>query len=228
MEIETAINHKIPILPVLIGNTPMPNADELPPSIATIAVQNAVPVGVLHDFHTHMQMLLPQIETILGALAKRSAIHTNVDIIYRACQAIMRFLSDSAYQSQQGFLDHVVWQVSGASTFMSTARLHDIAVTLFLHRVTRLANFIELHFIISFWADGAEMEHALAGWVIRQLEETPLITDGPFSFTEETDRYQLKVRWSDEDARSVWKIVTDEPLRLSLAYVATISPIRHD
>src|SRR5215831_13785015 len=40
MEVETALAHKIPILPVLIGNTPMPIPEELPKSIASIAYQN--------------------------------------------------------------------------------------------------------------------------------------------------------------------------------------------
>src|SRR5215470_12822241 len=39
-EIEAAIAKGVPVLPVLIGNTPMPTAEELPASIGGIAMQN--------------------------------------------------------------------------------------------------------------------------------------------------------------------------------------------
>src|SRR5215813_12458878 len=68
MEIEAAIANKITILPVLIGATPMPEPEQLPASIRSLATQNAAVIGVAHDFHTHMQMLLPKIEGILGML----------------------------------------------------------------------------------------------------------------------------------------------------------------
>ena len=43
---------------------------------------------------------------------------------------------------------------------------------------------------------------------------------------QRNDAIQLKIRSSDEDARTVWKMITDQPLQLSLAYIATISPAR--
>src|SRR5688500_17385621 len=48
-EIEVAIASQVPVLPVLIGNTAMPNSDSLPASISTIARQNAMTVGVLNE-----------------------------------------------------------------------------------------------------------------------------------------------------------------------------------
>jgi hypothetical protein len=43
-----------------------------------------------------------------------------------------------------------------------------------------------------------------------------------------TTAYDLKIRWSDEDPRQVWKMITDLPLRLSLTYVATVSLKRRE
>src|SRR5262249_28831288 len=37
LEIETAFREKRSILPVLVGNTPMPNKDQLPPSLKDLA-----------------------------------------------------------------------------------------------------------------------------------------------------------------------------------------------
>jgi hypothetical protein len=35
---------------------------------------------------------------------------------------------------------------------------------------------------------------------------------------------ELEIRPSDEDPGQIWQMITDEPLRLSLAYVAAVSP----
>ena len=83
---------------------------------------------------------------------------------------------------------------------------------------------IELHFILSFWADNADMEQVGAGGVMLQIELNPIVPDEYFGPDwMETDCI-LRVRWSDEDPRHVWKMITDEPLRFSLACVATVSP----
>jgi hypothetical protein len=223
MEIEVAIANHVPVLPVLIGNTPMPDVEELPASISTIAAQNAVTVGVLHDFNTHMQALLPKIESILRALAATSVAHSDPYLIDRACNGIVSYLSYKAIESIQ-FAQALQWSVIGTNEFGYLQN----SVTLFLHRVARLAELIELHFILSFWARTPSEEHVLAGWVIFQLEQTPIIPNEFFSPDAMTTEYDLKIRWSDEDARQVWKMITDKPLRLSLTYVATVSPKRRE
>jgi hypothetical protein len=161
MEIEAAIANNVTVLPVLSGNTPMPNADELPASISTIARQNAVTVGVLRDFDTHMQTLLPKIESILGTLARQSIVISDPMVIDHACD-------------------------------------------------------------LSFWSQNVSMIHRVTGWVLKELEQTPLISDDGNIDSRPT--WDLKIRRGDEDARQIWKMITDRPLQLSLAYIATISP----
>ena len=92
LELETAAAAGIPILPVLIGNTPMPAAEQLPPAIATITQQNAHTVGVLRDFDTHMRALLPQIESILGTLSMQTVAALKPDAVRVACNGVIRFL----------------------------------------------------------------------------------------------------------------------------------------
>lgn len=220
VEIEAALDNHVPVLPVLIGHTPMPDPDALPASIAAIASQNAVTVGVSHDFHTHMQSLLPTIEAILGRLAIQSVVTADPDVIHLACQAIISYLGET--YSRTGVEEwNVVWEVVSPRDFVKNQQLH---VTLFLHRVERLGELLELHFILSFWGYFAISDHRLAGWVIRQLERTPVIPGEYFSPGPEAVECELKIRCSDEDSRQVWQMITDEPLRLSLSYVATVSP----
>jgi hypothetical protein len=93
-----------------------------------------------------------------------------------------------------------------------------------MHRIVRLDQLLELHFILSFWGIAAAAEHKLSGWVLRHLERKPVIPGAFFDPGPDTVACRLKVRPSDEDPRQIWQMITDEPLRLSLAYVATISP----
>ena len=224
LEIEAALENRVPILPVLIGNTMMPDPDDLPTSIAAIAFQNAFSVGVSHDFDTHMQSLLPTVEAMLGKLARQSIVTADPDVIHRACEAIIAYLKDTyALDDDRGW--SVEWQVVGTRDFVKT---NQVFVTLFLHRVARLGAFLELHFILSFWGISAVNEHLLAGWVIRQLERTPVIPGAFFNPGQEDGPCELKIRRSDEDPRQVWQMITDEPLCLSLAYVATVSPKPND
>jgi hypothetical protein len=84
---------------------------------------------------------------------------------------------------------------------------------------------LELHFIVSFWAEQVEHEHTLAGGTLHHFDKSPLILlDLP---TMDQRAFVITIRRSEEDARQIWKLITDEPLKLSLPYVATIS-VRED
>jgi hypothetical protein len=218
MEIEAAIANQVPVLPVLIGNTPMPDADAMPKSISVIASQNADRVGVLLDFHSHMQMLLPKIESILGTLAMTS-IGSSELLVHRACQSIIGYLKESALGNPH-LAKWLRWTIIGVEGFDNP---QDDRVTFYLHRVRRWTELIELHFILSFWARDPRLEQATVGCVMHQLEKSPIIPleDMPSNLLPYD--WTLKVRWSDEDPRQVWKMITDRPLRLTLAYVATVS-----
>ena len=218
-EIENALAKNIPVLPVLIGNTPMPNPDQLPPSIASIARQNAPTVGVLNDFETHMRALMPWIESILVSLSSDSIVTSNPEILTRACAGITLFLRESF----SSYLPSPEWRVIGTAG-VANPNYSGNMVGLYLHRVVRLPESLQLHFILSIWADDVSYEQSVAGWIIRQLEQHPVIPEKFFLRALEDLNLQLKIRRSDEDPRAIWKMITDQPLRLSLAYVATVSP----
>jgi TIR domain-containing protein/uncharacterized protein DUF4255 len=215
LEIEAAIANRITVLPVLIGSTPMPDADELPKSIATLAAQNAATLGVSFDFNSHMLMLLTRIEAILGVLAKTSVVASDPFVIQRASQAVVRFLQEESTKQQL----FVQWNLAGSNDFSGG---YQNGATVYLHRVARLAEVVDLHLLVSFWTNASDQQ-ALTGFVMRLFEESPVIPDSLLSDTGAADFY-VKLRWSDEDPRQVWKMITDERLRLSLACVATLAP----
>ncbi|WP_435685806.1 TIR domain-containing protein [Sedimenticola selenatireducens] len=58
MEIETALNKAIPIIPVLVKNSTMPDADELPESLQLLAYLNAIPIPGEPFFHNGVDLLI--------------------------------------------------------------------------------------------------------------------------------------------------------------------------
>jgi hypothetical protein len=214
MELEAAVAAGVPILPVLIGSTPMPRPQDLPASVAAIATQNAAVLGVLHDFDTHMRALLPQIESMLGGLVAGSIITREPHALGIACNGIVPFLQHTVPMGPV----FVQWSVFGTRDFQQGP---DSVVSLYLHRTSHLGDFVELHVLLSFWFQAADATHVIAGLVMQRIEQEPVV---PASFLMQAGvPLQVKLRRSDEDPRQVWKMVTDLPLQLSLAYIATVS-----
>jgi WD40 repeat protein len=70
VEVETALRRRVPIIPVLIGSTRMPSAEQLPPGLKDFAFRNAVKVDTGQDFDYHMDRLIRSMDAILGQAPK--------------------------------------------------------------------------------------------------------------------------------------------------------------
>jgi formylglycine-generating enzyme required for sulfatase activity len=65
MEIEAALERKLPVVPILIDRTRMPGEADLPPSLAPLAYRNAIDLDQGRDFHHHVNRLINGIERLL-------------------------------------------------------------------------------------------------------------------------------------------------------------------
>src|SRR5689334_21318044 len=65
IEVEIALKRDIRVIPLLIGNTKMPSATQLPDSIKDFAFRNAVRVDPGADFDHHCERLTRAIDRIL-------------------------------------------------------------------------------------------------------------------------------------------------------------------
>ena len=54
IEIESALEREIPVIPILIDHTRMPSQADLPPSLAELTYRNAIEVDQGRDFHHHV------------------------------------------------------------------------------------------------------------------------------------------------------------------------------
>src|SRR5271156_588127 len=70
VEVETALRRRVPLIPILIGATKMPNSDQLPPSLKDFAFRNAVKVDTGQDFDYHMDRLIRSMDAILEQAPK--------------------------------------------------------------------------------------------------------------------------------------------------------------
>ena len=65
IEIETALRRDIPVIPVLVQGGAIPEADQLPESLKTLAYRNGLSVRPDPDFHPDMDRLIKGIQTHL-------------------------------------------------------------------------------------------------------------------------------------------------------------------
>lgn len=67
-EIELAIEHNVPIIPILVQEATMPAADDLPATLTSLAYRNAVKVRPNPDFQNDMIRVMKGIESIDSAI----------------------------------------------------------------------------------------------------------------------------------------------------------------
>src|SRR6059058_4543571 len=58
LEIASALKCKIPVIPVLVDDAPMPKQEKLPPDIEPLVYRQALPLASGLDFHQHTERLI--------------------------------------------------------------------------------------------------------------------------------------------------------------------------
>ena len=64
LEIEAALNRKIPVIPILAARAVMPKAETLPPTLRDLAYRNALDLDAGRDFHPHADRLLREVKRL--------------------------------------------------------------------------------------------------------------------------------------------------------------------
>ena len=65
LEVASALENGIPIIPVLVNNTPMPEARNLPPELEGLAFRNGLALDSGIDFHHHADRLIAGIHRVV-------------------------------------------------------------------------------------------------------------------------------------------------------------------
>jgi hypothetical protein len=64
VEIEAALARNIPVIPVLVGKTPMPHEEDLTPSLRPLIYRQACNLDLGQDFHVHVDRLIRGLEQL--------------------------------------------------------------------------------------------------------------------------------------------------------------------
>ncbi len=85
---------------------------------------------------------------------------------------------------------------------------------------------LDLHILLTAWAPSASLQHALLGWAMRVLEDTPILPAGLLNATisgvfrtDEAVEITL-CELTTEDLFRIWETVSDNKYQLSVPYIA--------
>jgi hypothetical protein len=87
---------------------------------------------------------------------------------------------------------------------------------------------LDLHFLMTVWGAEASLQHAIAGWAMRMLEDTPLLPSGllnataPGSFRAEEVVEVGLAELSNEDLLRIWEVLGTSMYQLSVPYLARV------
>lgn len=86
---------------------------------------------------------------------------------------------------------------------------------------------VDLSYLLSVWGRDASIQHRLLGWLMRTMEDTPVLPHGlldtvaPGTFhPDEAVEVVLNNDLSNEDLFRLWETATTERFRLSVPYIA--------
>ncbi|HYH78824.1 MAG TPA: DUF4255 domain-containing protein [Longimicrobium sp.] len=85
---------------------------------------------------------------------------------------------------------------------------------------------VDLHFMVTAWARSASLQHEIAGWMMRVLEDHPVLPAGllnsyrPDVFQPEETVTLSLTDLSVEDTFRIWEVMIDHAYQLSVPYVA--------
>lgn len=220
IEIEAALQHALPVLPVLVGGAPMPAPGDLPETISELAYRNALPLDMGREFDVHMRRLLRNLDAIRVAGTHRRQPIQDPHLISALCRELMRFLEyEWSRTGAAAVRSAPAFQVYGTYDFQNPMQQ---GVSLFLHRVVQDANsLVELHFFLTAWGIDAESQHVLLGWLLGVLRENPVVPldPGEPEYSPIPAGITIRLFPSQESAREIWRDVTGESYQISVSYV---------
>ena len=85
---------------------------------------------------------------------------------------------------------------------------------------------VDMHFILTAWGGSASLQHTIAGWMMRVMEDSPMLPAGllnsvlPDVFQPEESVEVLMADLSNEDLLHVWETLVQNTYQLSIPYVA--------
>jgi hypothetical protein len=90
VEVQTALQRGIPVVPILVNGATMPKPTELPDGLKELSFRNAAAVDSGRDFHQHMDRVIRSMDQILLNRAKSSGSPAATDLNIVAAEAAVQ------------------------------------------------------------------------------------------------------------------------------------------
>jgi len=90
---------------------------------------------------------------------------------------------------------------------------------------------LELHYLVTTWAQEHTLQHSLATWAMRTLEDNALLTAGVLNaggttvFRPEEAVELCLAEMRTEDLFRIWDVLAATPYQLSIPYLARVIPV---
>jgi hypothetical protein len=164
----------------------------------------------------------------------------NVRAISAVCKAVIHLL-ESAYEPSD-FNNDLEFKVYTASNFATPMTA---GVSLFLYRLYHNGTYrnppgrllpngrraraqlpVDLHLMLTVWGGDASLEHAIAGWMMRTLEDQPMLPAGmmnavePGAFRSDEIVEIAPAEILTEDLLRLWEGLVAHTYHLSIPYLA--------
>jgi hypothetical protein len=84
---------------------------------------------------------------------------------------------------------------------------------------------VDLHFLITAWAKDASLQHAITGWMMRVLEDTPILPAGllnpktPGVFHPDETAEVGVTDLTTEELFRIWEVIVNNAYQISIPYV---------
>ena len=165
--------------------------------------------------------------------------------IASTCEAVVRLLRSNV---QPGDFNNATldFQVYVADNFLQPM---DQGVSVLLYRVYHNTSYrtppgrvvagqrqrtklpVDLHFLLTAWAKTASRQHEIAGWMMRVLEDNPILPASllnayqPDVFQDDEGVEVLLTELATEDLFRIWEVMIQHVYQLSVPYVARMVEI---
>lgn len=90
---------------------------------------------------------------------------------------------------------------------------------------------LDLHFLLTAWAQDASLQHTIAGWMMRILEDTPVLPVGllnqkyPNLFHEDETVTGTTAELTTEELFRMWEVIVNHAYQISVPYIARVVKI---
>ncbi len=93
---------------------------------------------------------------------------------------------------------------------------------------------LDLHFILTAWAQDPSLQHLIAGWMMRMIEDAPILPPGllnqnyPNLFSADEGVAITAADLSTEELLRMWEVMVENSYQISVPYVARFVKIDSD